>query len=194
MRAFGRVLAALSIALVGALGFARGTAAYCEVPPPFAETIASAQQIVIGDVAAVRAGNDDGTGRSTSFTLHVTHVVRGSAGANLDIDNVPTWGCPGAVVAAVGDRIALALNATAFDPPTAGNGVAWILGQPPEGFESTNIEAVYKLAGVPMPQPGAAAATPDLTSPWLGAAIWGLGVGLVFVIGAVVARRVVAAR
>jgi hypothetical protein len=194
MRAFGRVLAALSITVIGVLGFARGTAAYCETPPPFAETIASAQQIVIGDVAAVRPGNDDGTGRSTSFTLHVTHVVRGSALANLDIDNVPTWGCPGAIVAAVGDRIALALNATAFDPPTAGNGVAWIGGQPPDGFESTNIEAVYKLAGVPMPDAGAAAPKPDPPSPWLGPAMWGLGVGLVFVIGAVVARRVVTAR
>jgi hypothetical protein len=194
MRAFGRVLAALSITVVGVLGFARGVAAYCEVPPPFAETIASAQQIVIGDVAAVRPGNDDGTGRSTSFTLHVTHVVRGSALANLNMDNVPTWGCPGSVAAAVGDRIALALNATAFDPPTAGTGVAWIVGQPPEGLERTNIEAVYKLAGVPMPTSDAEAPNSDPSSPWLGPVMWGLAVGFVFVIGAVVARRVVTAR
>jgi hypothetical protein len=194
MRTIGRVLAALSITVIGVLGFARGTAAYCETPPPFAETIASAQQIVIGDIAAVRPGNDDGTGRSTAFTLHVTHVVRGSALANLDIDNVPTWGCPGVVVAAVGDRIALALNATAFDPPTAGNGVAWIAGEPPEGFESTTIEAVYKLAGVAVPEPRAVDAASAPTSPWLAPAIWGLAVGLALVIGAVVARRVVAAR
>jgi hypothetical protein len=42
-----------------------------------------------------------------------------------------------------------------------------------------------------MPEPGAAAA-PDLTSTWLGPAMWGVGVGVVIVIGAVVARRVVA--
>jgi hypothetical protein len=193
MRAFGRVLAALSIAVVGVLGFARGMSAYCEKPHPFAETIASAQQIVIGDVAAVRPGNDDGTGRSTSFTLHVTHVVRGSALANLDIDYVPTWGCPGVVVAAVGDRIALALNARASDPP-AMNGVAWIAGRPPDGFETTTIEAVYKIAGVPMPAASAGAPGPDSPPPWLGPVMWGLGVGLVFVIGAAVARRVVATR
>jgi hypothetical protein len=194
MRALGQSLAAASIAILSVLGFAGGTAGDCQgEPPPFAKAVASAKQIVIGDVIAVRARDDAAPGPSNRFSLQVTHLVRGESFARLEINDLGTQPCANPIVGAIGDRIALALGATMYDPPVPVNAVAWIVGQPPEGFEKTTIEEVYKLAGVPMPQPGAAAATPDLTSPWLGAAIWGLGVGLVFVIGAVVARRVVTA-
>jgi hypothetical protein len=117
VRAIGRILTAASIAIVGALGVAGGTAADCQgEPPPFAETVASAKQIVIGDVVNVDAGNDAGQGRSRRFTLQVSNVVRGEPAARLDIDNVMTQPCAGDIVAALGDRIALALNATAFTP------------------------------------------------------------------------------
>jgi hypothetical protein len=195
MRVLGRILTAASIATLAILGFAGGIAADCQgEPPPFGQTVASAKQVVIGDVVAVRARDDLAGGPSSRFTLQVTHIVRGDSFARVDINDIATQPCASQIVAAMGDRIALALGATAYDPPILVNAVAWIVGKPPEGFEVTTVEDVYRLAGVPMPGPGGLAAAPDLTSPWLGPALWGLGVGLVFVIGAVVARRVVAAR
>jgi hypothetical protein len=194
MRAFGRILTTAWIATLGLLGFASATAADCQgPPPPFAETVASAKQIVIGDVVAVHPGHDNDMGKSTSFTLLVSDVVRGPQVARLEIDNLATGGCAGNIVAAKGDRIALALGATVFTPPIPANGVAWIVGQAPEGYETATVEGVYRLAGVPIRGPDAATAKPDPAAPWLGPAMWGLAVGLVFVIGAVVARRVVTA-
>jgi hypothetical protein len=195
MRAVRRLLTAASIAILGLLGLAGGAAADCNgPPPPFAETVASAKQIVIGDVVAVRARADWAGGRANRFTIQVSHVVRGKPFVTLDINDVMTQPCSGQILAEMGDRIALALDATAFTPAVEANGVAWIAGQPPEGFEMTTIENVYKLAGVPMPETTVAFDTAEATPPWLGPALWGLGVGLVFVIGAVVARRVTAAR
>jgi starvation-inducible outer membrane lipoprotein len=191
MRAFGRIVTAALIAILGVLGFAGLAAGVCEGEPlPFAKAVASAKQIVIGDVVAVRPRDDAAPGPSNRFTLQVTHFVRGESLARIEINNVPTQPCANPIVAAVGDRIALALGGTMFDPPEPVNAVVWIVGQPPKGFEATTIENVYKLAGVPMPVPAPAAPKPDPPSPWLGPVMWGLGVGLVFVIGAVVARRV----
>jgi hypothetical protein len=195
MRAFGRGLTAASIGILGILGFAGFAAADCQgEPPPFPKAVASAKQIVIGEVVAVRARDDGAPGPSNRFTLQVTHLVRGESFARLEINDVGTQPCANPIVGAIGDRIALALGATMYDPPVPVNAVAWIVGQPPEGFETTTVEDVYMLAGVPMPESRAVDVAPDPTSPWLGPAVWGLGVGLVFVIGAVVARRVVTAR
>jgi hypothetical protein len=195
VRGIGRFLTGTSIAIIGVLHFAGATGADCSGPPPgFAETIASAQQIVIGDIVAVHSGNDDGMGRSMSFTLLVSDVVRGPKVQRLEIDNVATGGCPGNIVAAAGDRIALALNATAFDPPVAANGVAWIAGPAADGFETVTVEVVYKLAGVRMPEPGAAAQAPDVTSVWLGPAVWGFAVAVLLVAVGIIGRRIVAAR
>jgi hypothetical protein len=188
MRAFGRVLAAASMAALAALGFASSAAADCTGPPgSFEDAVANARQIVIGEVVAVRPGTEAGMGRSASFTLQVTHTVRGPGVPTVNIDNVATGACSGDLVAAVGDRIALALNSQVTSE-FAVNGIAWIAGQPPDGFETTTVEEVYRLAGVPMPVfDTAPAPDPPL---WLGPAIWGLAIGLVFVIVAVVGRRV----
>jgi hypothetical protein len=195
MRGLARILTAAWIAILGGLGFAGGAAAECDgPPPPFDETIASAKQILIGDVIAIDPANDAGEGRSRRFTLQVSDVVRGQAAAQLDMDDVPTQPCASVIIAALGDRIAVAFNGTAFTPQIEVNAVAWIAGQPPVGFEATTIENVHKLAGVPMPAPGPAAPKPDPPPPWVGPVIWGLAVGVVLVIGAVVARRAAGAR
>lgn len=203
MRALGRLLSAAAIAIVGILGLASlacgyvgpdptGTTAECDgPPPPFAETVASAKQIVIGDVVAVRGG-DDPAGRSSQFTIEVSHVVRGQVVARLDINDALLQPCAGNIVAGVGDRIALALNATAFTPAIPANGVAWIGGPAPEGLETTTIEDVYRIAGVPLPDTTGAAAAPAsseaLPAPVV-AAISGLVVALVFIVIAAVVRR-----
>jgi hypothetical protein len=190
-----RLLAGASIAIIGVLHLAGAAGADCSGPPPgFAETIASAQQIVIGDIVGVHSGNDDGMGRSMSFTLLVSDVVRGPDVERLEIENVATGGCPGNIVAAVGDRIALALNATAFDPPVPANGVAWIAGRPPDGFETVTIEGVYNLAGVPVRVPDAAPSEPIQPPPWFGPAIWGFVVAAVVVAVGLIARRLGATR
>jgi hypothetical protein len=188
MRAMGRVLAAASMAALAALGFAGSAAADCSGPPvSIADAIATAQEIVIGDVVAVRPGNDNGTGKSRSFVVQVTHTVRGRVVPSINIDNMPTGSCSGDLVAAVGDRVALALSAHVTSDVQV-NGIAWIVGQPADGFETTTIEEVYKLAGVPMPVFDTAPA-PDPPI-WVGPAALGLTVGLVFVIVGVIGRRV----
>jgi hypothetical protein len=195
VRALGRILAAASIAMAAIFGLTGVAAAECDgPPPPFVETVASAKRIVIGDVVAIDPASDAGPGRSRHFTLQVSHVVRGQLIERLDVNDVPMQECAGDLVAGLGDRIALALDATAFTPAIPANGVAWIAGRTPEGLETTTIEDVYKLAGVPMPEPPAAAPTPDVTSVWLGPAVWGLAVALVLVVVGVVGRRLVAAR
>jgi hypothetical protein len=198
VRALGRSLAAASIATSCLLGLAGATAAECDgPPPPFAETVASATQIVIGNVVAIGPMDDPAHGRSSRFTFEVTHTVRGESVARLEVKDLELQPCWGNVVVGMGDRIALALNATAFTPAIPVNGVAWIDGPPPEGLETTTVEEVYKLAGVPMPPPTAApdvAAHPDSTPFWLGPLMWGLGVAAVLVVVAVVGRRVGAAR
>jgi hypothetical protein len=196
MRALGRFVTAASIAIVGAFGFAGVVAAECDgPPPPFDETVLSSRQVFIGDVVAVKPGSLAVDGRSNGFTMHVTHAVKGGPTGPLEINEVMTQDCDGQIVARLGDRIAVALKATAFHPPVAANGVAWIEGDPPENFEKTTINEVYRLAGVPIPDSTVALDTaPERPPPWLGAVMWGLAVGLVFVVGAVVARRVSAAR
>ena len=196
MRALRRILTAASIAAVGAFGLAGAVAAECDgPPPPFAETVASSRQVFIGDVVAVRPGSLAVDGRSNRFTLQVTDAVKGGPTGPLEIDEVMTQECDGQIVARIGDRIAVALKATAFHPPVAANGVAWIEGDPPENFEKTTINEVYRLAGVPIPDSTVALDTaPEPPPTWLGPVMWGLVVGLVFVIGAAVARRVTAAR
>lgn len=196
MRAVGRILTAASIAIVGAIGFAGAVTGECDgPPPPFAETVISSMQVFIGDVVAVRPGSLGVDGRSNRFTMQVTHAVKGGPTGPLEIDEVMTQPCDGQIVARIGDRIAVALKATAFQPPIGVNGVAWVAGDPPEGFERTTISDVYRLAGVPIPESTVVLDTaPAPPPPWLGPVIWGLGVGLVFVVGAIVARRVSAAR
>jgi hypothetical protein len=191
MRAIGRIFTAVSIAILGLVGFGSPAAADCASgPAPFAESVANAKRIVIGDVVAVVPIKDLRGGLSGQFTIQVSDVVRGDAVARLDMSYEMADPCSGnTIVARIGDRIALAFEATAFSRPLEVTGVAWIVGQQPGGFEMTTVEDVYRLAGVPMPEPRAVDVAPDPTSPWLGPALWGLGVGLVFVIGAVLARR-----
>jgi hypothetical protein len=135
-----------------------------------------------------------GDGRSHRFTIQVTNVLRGDRSARVDVNDVISQPCSGYLTASMGDRIALALDATAFSPAVEANGAAWLIGRPPDGFVSTTIEDVFKLAGVPMPAPAAAAPLPDATPLWLGPAVWGLAVALVLVVVGIVGRRVSATR
>jgi hypothetical protein len=196
VRAFGRVFTAACIATVGVLGFAGGAAAECNGPSsPFAEAVGSAKRIVIGDVVAIVPTKDLIGGFSGQFTIQVSHVVRGDAVTRLDLSYETTDPCSGnTIIAGIGDRIALAFGATAFNRPVQVTGVAWIVGQPNGNFETTTIEDVYKLAGVPMPETTVAFDTTEATPSWLGPVIWGLTVGAVLVVVGVVSRRLVAAR
>jgi hypothetical protein len=123
------------------------------------------------------------------FTVVVTHVLRGPQVNRVEVDNLASGGCSRNIVARVGDRIALALDATAFDGSTAANGAAWIVGRPPDGYDMTTVEAVFDLAGVPLPDPSVVAPEPSRTPGWLGAAITGIGVGLVFLVAVLVLPR-----
>jgi hypothetical protein len=196
MRAFGRSLTAASIGILAVLGLAGGTAADCTGDSSlFAGAVASAWRVVIGDVVAVVPSKDLRGGRSSQFTIQVTHVVRGDAITRLDMSDETADPCSGdIIVARMGDRVALAFGGTALNRPVQVTGVAWIVGQPNGNFETTSVADVYRLAGVPMPETTVAFDTAEATPSWLGPALWGLGVGLIFVIGAVVARRLVAAR
>jgi hypothetical protein len=133
-----------------------------------------------------------GDGRSHRFTIQVTNVLRGEPSARVEVNDVISQPCSGYLSASMGDRIALALDATAFSPAVEANGAAWIVGRPADGFESTTIEGVYRLAGVRMPEMSGAAA--ETTFPWPGAVIWGFAVAAVVVVVGIVGRRVVATR
>lgn len=166
-------------------------AAECDgPPPPFRETVTTARQVVIGEVVATRPSESSVGARSSRFTVKVSHLVRGEPFPLVEVNDLMSQPCASYLVAGVGDRVALALRATAFTPPVEANGIAWLAGVVTEGGETTTVAEVFSLAGVPI----AAEAPPtpptvEASSPWPGAALWGLGVAAVLVVVLTVARR-----
>ena len=124
----------------------------CDGPiPSFRDALSTAKRIVIGDVVAVHGGGqvEPGPGgRSTRFTLRVRFVPRGSALAEMVIRDLPTQPCAPIVEARIGDRIALALEATDYSPPTQVNSVAWIEGVPPWEVETMAVPRPPRTRGI----------------------------------------------
>ncbi len=159
----------------------------CDGPiPSFRDALSTAKRIVIGDVVAVHGGGqvEPGPGgRSTRFTLRVRFVARGSALAEMVIRDLPTQPCAPIVEARIGDRIALALDATDYSPPTQVNSVAWIEGAPPWEVETITVAEIFRLLGQAVPD--TSTATPGASTPpslpadgWLlAAALVGMLVG-----------------
>jgi hypothetical protein len=141
----------LSLALLSAS--ALPVSAECDGPmPSFRHALSSAKRVVIGDVTAVQGGGlaEAGSGgRSSRFTIRVRYVVRGQAPHEIAIRDVPTQPCAPGLEAAIGDRIAIAFDATDFTPPIQVNAVAWIRGTPPDypGIETTSVAEIYLRIG-----------------------------------------------
>ena len=137
----------------------------CDGPfPAFRQLVKSAKTIVIGDVVAVSRGGAwdavDG-GVSSRFTLKIAFLLRGSSDATIEVDDLPTTQCASVVGARLGDRIALAVDGSAFDRPSGVNMVAWIDAVPPPGFgpgsisqaDTFSVNEVFALIGQEMPSP-----------------------------------------
>ncbi len=91
-------------------------------------------------------------------------VLRGGSAPLLEIDDVMTQPCAGALVARRGDRIVLALDGSDFVPPVSANMIAWIDGEPVRdvGFETRlSLEEAFALVGRPVPEPDAPESGPD---------------------------------
>jgi hypothetical protein len=157
-----------SIIVRAALSLAMGTiavavsplpaAAECDGPvPSFREALASARRVVIGDVIGVSNGGGvnpaTNDGWSSRFTLEVLYTPVGGAPPTMEIDDLPTQPCAGVVQVRRGDRIALALDATAFTPRMRVNTVAWIRGTRPHtvGIERITTAEVFRLLGMNIP-------------------------------------------
>ena len=153
-----RGLMAAAIAL-GVLGLSPiRVAAECDGPvPSFREALATAKRVVIGDVVAVHDGGlleaSTSDGWSSRFTLQIRSTPVGEAQGTLEIDDLPTQPCAAGVQARKGDRIAIAFDATAFEPPIHVNTVAWIRGTAPDfvGVETITTAEVFRLLDLTPP-------------------------------------------
>jgi hypothetical protein len=182
--------AATTLALgLAALG-ATPVAADCDGPvPSFRAYAGSADRIVIGDVIAVdpTAPWTDDQGRSSRFTLRVRYVLRGHADAVMTLRDLAFLPCADhIIIAREGDRIALALGATGFEPKITFDTVAWIRGTPPNFFDSIEritVAEVFSLVGKTAPDTSTTA-LPDEPSP-----IGGIAVLLAGFVGGVIGWR-----
>ncbi len=201
----GSMTRTLSIVLAGvfaglittatSLAAPRPVRADCDGPfPEFRELVRSAKTIVIGDVVAIERGGawdpvDEGV--SSRFTLQIAHVVRGSSHPVVTIADMPTTRCASVIGARLGDRIALAIDGSAFDRASDVNMVAWIDAVPPPGFgpgaanpaDTVSVEEVFALVGQELPAPQSAEGAPvEATS----SSLTVLGVLAVSLVGVVV--------
>lgn len=181
----------------------RPVRADCDGPfPEFGDLVRSAKTIVIGDVVAIERGGawdplDEGV--SSRFSLQIAHVVRGSSHPVVRIDDMPTTRCASVIGARLGDRIALAVDGSAFDRSDGVNMVAWIDAVPPPGFgpraanpaDTFSVEDVFALVGRELPAPQSAEGAPaEATSSPLTV----LGVLAVSLVGVVVVAALLGRR
>lgn len=168
----GLLVASAIVLTVGGTGAAT-TLAECDGPvPSFRKALGNAQQIVIGDVIAVRRGGllePQADGRSSRFTLRVRHVLRGEAPKLMDIRDLVTQPCAGSIVARPGDRIAIAFDAIAFTPPMVVNSAAWIRGEPwGDSYERITETEIFERLGLDAPDTALATPDPPAHAPPLG--------------------------
>lgn len=135
--------------------------AECDGPiPSFRDATSTAKRIVIGDVIAVAPGGlvePGADGRSSRFFLQVRYVLRGQAPSVMEIRDLPTQPCAPGLIAAEGDRLALAFDAIDFTPPIKVNTVAWIRGMAPDwiGIEMITVPEAFALVGLNPPDTSA---------------------------------------
>lgn len=151
----GRLGGALTAAVAVLIALAPSVAA--ESNPPcadlsFRKAVPLAAQVVIGTVTEVQADGlspYNASGPSARFTLVVEQALRGKAPPIMHVEYLETHGCYRFVSASVGDRVALALQVAAADPPIATNTAAWIHGSPPGpgAFESITMAETVALVG-----------------------------------------------
>lgn len=148
-------VAALSLLL----GWSTPVVGACDGPvPSFREAVTTADSIIVGTVVSITPMPDDPPGYARSFDLRVDHVLRGRSDPIITIRDLPQSPCSGVLLVPEGATIALALGATAFEPPMDVNAPAFITGVsylssvggigPPE---TITLEEVFALTGVPFP-------------------------------------------
>jgi hypothetical protein len=136
--------------------------------PSFRRAVPSASTVVVGKVVATAPdGLSPAGGPSFRFTLAVDQVLRGRSASVIDVDHLETGGCVRWLSAAIGDRIALAMDADGSDPSIASNTAAWISGTPPAstGFESIALAEVLELVQGAAPDTSMATVARDETAP-----------------------------
>lgn len=132
-----RPLGLAAIVVVAGMASADHVLAECNPEgtyPKFADAAASARTIVLGDVVDLSEGGPSDPvvdGWSSSFTLLVGAIVRGSAPLLWEFSAITTVPCAPPVVVHTGDRIVLALEARNADTGVTFNTVAWVVGQAP---------------------------------------------------------------
>jgi len=177
---------ALGVALVGA----PGVSADCDGPvPSFREHATSADRVVIGDVIAVDGTSRwrDDNGGASRFTLRVRYVLRGPFERTMELRDLAYLPCADHIlIARKGDRIAIALGASAFTPRIDFDTAAWIRGTPYPFSERITVAGAFSLFGLHPPDTSTVPFPADGGQAWSGFAV--LMAGLV--VGALVYRRI----
>jgi hypothetical protein len=190
------------LALAASAATAPRVAAECDGPhPDFGEVVRTAKTIVVGVVVAVHPGgawDPINGGLASHFTMHVEHVLRGEADDTAVVKDLASQPCSTVIGARLGDRIALAVDGTAFTNRVRANMVAWIDGVPPPEFGpdsngrplTYSLDEVFALAGLEPPTGvlDVAEAVPATTdAPFLAAAVGAVVLAALVAIG--LARR-----
>jgi hypothetical protein len=189
-----RGVAPLAVATTLAIGLAVASApdvsAECDGPvPSFRDHATSADRVVIGDVIAVDMTSRwrDDHGGSSRFTLRVRYVLRGPFEGTMKLRDLAYLPCADHIlVARKGDRIALALGASAFTPRIDFDTAAWIRGTPYPFSERITVSDAFSLFGQRPPDTSTELSPTDGGQTWTGFAA--LLAGLVA--GALVYRRI----
>lgn len=132
--------------------------------PSFRKAAPFASRILVGTVVAVAPDDlNPMLGGSYRFTVAIERTLRGPETTTLVVDRVETGACIRWLSAAVGGRMALALDSRATDPSIPINIAAWIDGVPRESspYEWLTLAEVLHLAQpqVPDTSTGLAAAS-----------------------------------
>jgi hypothetical protein len=151
-----RLFAAAIVSLYVMVASASPAIAECDGPiPDFRIVVQSASRVFIGDVTAVVNPDPDGFG--ARFTIDVGYVLRGRLHHwPMEIRELRGSPCSGNIVAAKGQRIALALDGSGLvgGRSATTNSVAYITGDAPSWWDWSDphlrFDDIYRLAGVPL--------------------------------------------
>jgi hypothetical protein len=160
--------------------------AACDGPfPSFREAAPSARTIIVGTVTAIDPEADDPPGYASVFELRIDHVLKGDAAPRMTIDHLGPSPCSPTLFAPMGAVIALALDATAFDPPLNVDAPAFIQGVSLEARfgdraltkpDEMTLAEVFAAAGVALPD--TVAELPPADIPWAPMAVGLIGLGV----------------
>lgn len=152
------VLATLVSATSLLLASAGPVVAECNPPgadPSFRKAAPYARTILVGRVVAVAPDTlNPGGPESYRFTVSVERTLRGTAPSTLVLDRIETGSCVRWLAAAVGDRVALALEASSTDRSVPRNMAAWLDGRTHDtsSYEVLTLAEVLELAGRRVPE------------------------------------------